>query len=156
MNSYKRFDIRGAARSGGIGNNTTMGGIGNPQTTQPSMFSREGMFGDSGWFMPSLQGIMGGANLFLGMQNYRQGRRAYRDSQEWANRNWERQTDLLNEYRQDRQAARHAYDPERYAPTVQNFSGGSTQSQPSPQPQGQSNDFSTMRQYRQDPNRRGG
>lgn len=154
MQTTQPMNISPPAMQGGI-----FGGAGNNLGTGAPMqqgflgrnFNREAMFGEGGWFMPALQGTMAAANTFMGMQNYRLARRSAADQREFAERNWDRQTNLLEEYRQDRQTARNAANPGVYGSTAAPIDSiGSRPSAGASGGTGQPNtsqDFSSLERY---------
>ena len=78
-----------------------------PPSTQTKLFTREAMFGESGWAMPALQGIGGAGMLGLGILDYREAKKTRKEQTRQFNKNFEMQSNVLEARIRDRYDARH-------------------------------------------------
>lgn len=97
-----------------IGNSTKLQGsdllkhgVKPPSATGTSLFTREAMFGESGWAMPALQGIGGAGMLGLGILDYREAKKTRKEQTRQFNKNFEMQSNVLEARIRDRYDARH-------------------------------------------------
>lgn len=84
------------------------------QKGTPDMFSMEGMFGDNGWFAPTLKGVQGLSDLYLGMKSFGLAKDQFRQSTDLLRTNLSNQANLTNAQLHDRQVSRYMMNPEQY------------------------------------------
>lgn len=95
-----------------MGNTTALSGVqptpyqGNNYNT--GIFSREGMFGQGGWFVPTAQALNVGAQLWQGMQQIDLMKDQLAFQKDVFAKNWTNQVQLTNQRLYDRYAARNA------------------------------------------------
>ena len=78
-----------------------------PPPTGTSLFTRESMFGESGWAMPALQGIGGAGMLGLGILDYREAKKTRKEQTRQFNKNFEMQSNVLEARIRDQYDSRH-------------------------------------------------
>lgn len=78
-----------------------------PPSTRTKLFTREAMFGESGWAMPALKGVGGAAMLGLGILDYREAKKTRKEQTRQFNKNFEMQSNVLEARIRDRYDARH-------------------------------------------------
>lgn len=95
--------------------------VNNFSTTGPAMdtgiFSRQGMFGQDGWAVPTLQAATAGVQLWQGMQQLDLAREQMAFQKEAFAKNWQNQVQLTNTRMRDRQNARVGANPFSYQST---------------------------------------
>lgn len=97
-----------------IGNSTKLQGsdllkhgVKPPSATGTGLFTRESMFGESGWAMPALQGIGGAGMLGLGILDYREAKKSRKEQTRQFNKNFEMQSNVLEARIRDQYDSRH-------------------------------------------------